>query len=80
MIGEWLLAWRRVNRKEHYPKSLRDFRDLATAVNAAWERGEERKLVGLLAEIRQWADKGSGFRTALRDAGYLSEARQKSQR
>jgi hypothetical protein len=79
VIGEWLLAWRRVNRKSHYPKSTRDFQDLARAINAAWERGTERELVDLLAEIREWADKGSGFRTALRDAGFLSEARKRSQ-
>lgn len=48
-----------------------DFQDLHRAVKTAIARGNLNELTDVLNATSEWADDGRGFRTALREGGFL---------
>lgn len=69
--ARWTRQIRQLARKAPYPADIRDDSDLATALELAYRTQRMDALRKTLAAACSWADKGSGIRAALREAGLL---------
>ena len=70
-IGEWLTEVRKGKHLPPYPLNSADEKDLVRAVCWAVKNGTMGELLDVLHKTAGWADDGSGFKKALREAGIL---------
>ena len=71
VIAERLIRHREAKSQTVYPRNPMDFQDLHRAVKTAIARGNLNELTDVLNATSEWADDGRGFRTALREGGFL---------